>query len=75
MARLKKQPGTKDTDERYPRVTFTVPPEVAEALNSAWRHHKNIDGSFSQNKSNYIADLILRDAAQSAPIKKGKKPS
>jgi len=48
--------------ERFPRVTFTVPPDVAELLGIAWRQHKNLDGSLCQNKSNYIADLVRRDA-------------
>jgi len=51
--------------ERFPRVTFTVPPDVAELLGVAWRNHRNLDGSLCQNKSNYIADLVRRDAHRS----------
>ena len=70
MARLRKRTvaksivATKLDDVRYPRLTFTVPPEVAEALDLAWRHHENLDGSLCQNKSNYVADLVRRDVEQ-----------
>ncbi|MBV8581445.1 MAG: hypothetical protein JOZ86_12540 [Candidatus Eremiobacteraeota bacterium] len=46
------------------RVTFTLPPEVARALDDAWRQHHNIDGTLCRNKSNYVADLIARNVRE-----------
>ena len=72
--------------ERFPRVTFTVPPDIARLLDTAWRHHENLDGSLCRNKSNYITDLVRRDASKKTGQTKvtpartetrriGKKPS
>jgi hypothetical protein len=47
---------------RHERATFTLPPDVIDHLEQNWRQHKNMDGSLCANKSNYIADLIRRNA-------------
>jgi hypothetical protein len=54
------QKGEAD-DDRFVRVTFTVPPEIAKILDSSWRQHENLDGSLCKNKSNYVVDLIRRN--------------
>lgn len=57
------QKGSPELPGPFQRVTFTVPPEIAQMLDTAWRLHENLDGSLCRNKSNYIADLIARDTS------------
>lgn len=56
---------SKDQPASFCRVTFTVPPDIVETLDTSWRFHKNIDGTLCRNKSNYIVDLIRRDVLRS----------
>lgn len=47
----------------YKKVTYTLPPDAHSAVDENWRFHKTIDERFADSKSEYVADLILRDAA------------
>jgi len=47
----------------HKKVTYTLPPDAHSAVDRNWRFHKTIEERFADSKSEYVADLILRDAA------------
>ena len=53
----------------HKKVTYTLPPEVVEAIDEQWRFHKTLDATLADSKSEYIADLIKRDTAKKSSAK------
>jgi hypothetical protein len=50
----------------HKKATYTLPPDVIEAIASQWRYHKTVDDSLADSKSEYVADLVRRDAVKKA---------
>jgi hypothetical protein len=48
----------------HEKATFTLPPDVIRAVGEHWRFHETLDAGLADSKSEYVADLIRRDAAQ-----------
>lgn len=48
----------------HKKATFTLPPDAIRAVEQNWRFHETLDAGLSDSKSQYIADLIRRDAAK-----------
>jgi hypothetical protein len=48
----------------HKKATFTLPPEVIESIDKHWRFHKTLGRSLADSKSEYLADLVRRDAAK-----------
>ena len=53
----------------HKKVTYTLPPEVVEAIDEQWRFHKTLDATLADSKSEYIADLIKRDTVKKSSAK------
>lgn len=49
---------------QHKKATYTLPPDALKAVDENWRFHKTLDESLADSKSEYVADLIRRDAAQ-----------
>ena len=45
----------------HKKVTYTLPPDVVDAIDERWRFHKTLGSSLADSKSEYIADLVRRD--------------
>jgi hypothetical protein len=56
--------GVTNRSGPHKKVTYTFPPEVIAAVDEQWRFHKTLDASLADSKSEYIADLIRRDAVR-----------
>lgn len=50
----------------HKKATYTLPPDVIEAIDVQWRYHKTLDASLADSKSEYVADLVRRDAVKKA---------
>jgi hypothetical protein len=48
----------------HKKATFTLPPDAIRAVDQNWRFHETLDAGLSDSKSQYVADLIRRDAAK-----------
>ena len=60
----------------HKKATYTLPPDVIDAIDTQWRFHKTLSSSLADSKSEYIADLVRRDSAKvKATIKKSSKLS
>jgi len=46
------------------KATFTLPPDAISSVDEHWRFHKTLASTLADSKSEYIADLIRRDAAK-----------
>ena len=46
----------------HKKVTYTLPPDAHSAVDENWRFHKTMSNRFADSKSEYVADLIRRDA-------------
>lgn len=46
----------------HKKATYTFPPDVLAAIDERWRFHKTIALTLADSKSEYLADLIRRDA-------------
>jgi hypothetical protein len=53
----------------HKKVTYTLAPEVVEAVDKQWRFHKTLNATLADSKSEYIADLIRRDTAKKSTSK------
>ena len=51
-------------DRTHKKATYTLPPNALSAVDQNWRFHETLDASLANSKSEYVADLILRDAAK-----------
>jgi hypothetical protein len=51
-------------DGAHKKATYTLPPHALSAVDHNWRFHETLDASLANSKSEYVADLILRDAAK-----------
>jgi len=47
-----------------------LPPDALSAVDHNWRFHETLEASLANSKSEYVADLILRDAAKKVSITK-----
>lgn len=50
----------------HKKATYTLPPDVIASIGVNWRFHKTLDSSLADSKSEYVADLIRRDALRKA---------
>jgi hypothetical protein len=50
----------------HKKATYTLPPDVIEAIDERWRFHKTLEASLADSKSEYIADLVRRDASKTS---------
>jgi hypothetical protein len=48
----------------HKKATYTLPPDALRAVDEHWRFHETLDAGLADSKSEYVADLIRRDAAQ-----------
>ena len=48
----------------HKKVTYTLPPDALTAVDHNWRFHETLDASLANSKSEYVADLIRRDAGK-----------
>ena len=46
----------------HKKATYTLPPDALDAVDENWRFHETLNARLSDSKSEYVADLILRDA-------------
>ena len=51
-------------DGAHKKATYTLPPGALSAVDHNWRFHETLEASLANSKSEYVADLILRDAAK-----------
>lgn len=47
----------------HKKATYTLPPDALHAVDENWRFHETLDERLADSKSEYVADLIRRDAA------------
>ena len=52
----------------HKKATYTLPPDVIVAIDVHWRFHMTLVATLADSKSEYVADLVRRDAS-----KKGSK--
>jgi len=50
----------------HKKATYTLPPDALRAVDEHWRFHETLDAGLADSKSEYVADLIRRDAVQKA---------
>lgn len=48
----------------HKKATYTLPPDVLDAVDEHWRFHETLDAGLADSKSEYVADLIRRDAVR-----------
>ena len=53
-----------DKSGHHKKATYTFPPDVIEAIDEHWRFHKTLAATLADSKSEYLADLIRRDASK-----------
>ena len=53
----------------HKKATYTLPPDVLEAIDEQWRFHKTLGSTLADSKSEYVADLVRRDAAKKPAAK------
>lgn len=51
-------------DVAHKKATYTLPPDALNAVDHNWRFHETLEASLANSKSEYVADLIRRDAAK-----------
>jgi hypothetical protein len=51
-------------DGAHKKATYTLPPDALSAVDENWRFHETLDAGLADSKSEYVADLIRRDAAE-----------
>jgi len=54
----------------HKKATYTLPPDVLEAIDDHWRFHKTLSATLADSKSEYIADLVRRDEAKKSKAKR-----
>lgn len=55
-------------DGAHKKATYTLPSDVLKAVDENWRFHETLHERLADSKSEYVADLIRRDA-----VRKGRK--
>jgi hypothetical protein len=63
-----------ETGGIHKKATFTLPPDVIRAVGEHWRFHETLDAGLADSKSEYVADLIRRDAAQKMSKTGARRP-
>lgn len=58
------------TSGLHKKATYTLPPDALSAIDEHWRFHETLESRLADSKSEYIADLIRRDAAKKAATRK-----
>lgn len=48
----------------HKKATYTLPPDVIEAIDERWRFHRTLSATLADSKSEYVADLVRRDASK-----------
>lgn len=48
----------------HKKATYTLPPDAIRAVDENWRFHETLNAGLADSKSEYVADLIRRDAAK-----------
>ena len=48
----------------HKKATYTLPPDVLDAVDEHRRFHETLEASLADSKSEYAADLIRRDAVR-----------
>lgn len=64
VGRQGKNPQSEPGSTGHKKATFTLPPDAIRAVDQNWRFHETLDAGLSDSKSQYVADLIRRDAAK-----------
>jgi hypothetical protein len=57
----------------HKKATYTLPPDVINAIDEQWRFHKTLESSLADSKSEYIADLVRRDNAKKVTVTAKKR--
>lgn len=55
------------SDGAHKKATYTLPPDALRAVDENWRFHETLDERLADSKSEYVADLIRRDAESKKP--------
>jgi len=50
----------------HKKATYTLPPDVINAIDVEWRFHKTLASTLADSKSEYVADLVRRDSLKKA---------
>jgi hypothetical protein len=58
----------------HKKATYTLPPDAIRAVDEHWRFHETLDAGLADSKSEYVADLIRRDAAQKMSKTGARRP-
>jgi hypothetical protein len=51
-------------DGAHKKATYTLPPDALSAVDHNWRFHETLDSSLANSKSEYVTDLLRRDAVK-----------
>jgi hypothetical protein len=71
MSALKKtKTAVSDATRNHRKATYTLPPDALAAADEHWRFHETLDAGLVDSKSEYVADLIRRDAARKNAVGK-----
>lgn len=54
----------------HKKATYTLPPDVLSAIDKNWRFHETLGSGLADSKSEYVADVIRRDAAKKSSAKR-----
>ena len=46
----------------HKKATYTLPPDVINAIDVEWRFHKTLALTLADSKSEYVADLVRRNS-------------
>lgn len=66
--------GQKAKAGAHKKATYTLPPDVITAIDANWRFHETLDNGLANSKSEYVADLVRRDAARThSAASKGRR--
>ena len=55
--------------DAHKKATYTLPPDVIKAIDVRWRFHMTLAATLADSKSEYVADLVRRDAAKKSSQK------
>ena len=62
--------STAESAGMHKKATYTLPPDVLSAIDEHWRFHQTLGSRLADSKSEYVADLVRRDAAKKANVPK-----
>ena len=57
----------------HKKATYTLPPDVIDAIDTQWRFHKTLSATLADSKSEYIADLVRRDTVRKSNTNTAKR--